>query len=223
MGLPTYEYPPLSYPMPVKYTNSGQCVHCGYKFVSQEHNFVCQMCSTKMHAGVEVNKNIYFHGDANSSTGLNDSNDNIREKLTMKKRLKTNLISIYVYPPKKFPMRATYLKRNGICVHCKNKILNSDKSLQCSMCKITFCCGIEFKNVVYYHGRILYSNDETYVNNINNSSSVIDLNLIIDTDSSVYFGKRFCQSKRCFIGLLTIIIVICILIAIFVYLMIRSF
>jgi hypothetical protein len=208
MGLPTYEYPPSSYPMPVKYTDKGQCTQCGYKNILKEDGFICKICNCKMHAGVEVNSKIYFHGEKNSNNRINESNDSIREHLTNKNKQKTmrNLISVFAYPPQKFPMKATYLKRNGVCVHCKNKIINSDTNLQCSKCKINLCCGVEFKNVVYYHGRI-YNDDRS-----------LNLNFIPDTDSSVHFSKRICHSKKCFISLLVLIFVILILIIIFVYL-----
>jgi hypothetical protein len=227
MGIPTYEYPPSTYPMAVKYTDKGQCTQCGYKWIYKNDNFTCKICNTKMHGGVEVNDNVYFHGDTTVvSNRMTESNDSIREQLTIKykKKQKINLISIYVYPPKKFPMKAVYFKRNGVCVHCKNKVLNSHKSVQCSKCKIEFCGGVDLKNIVYYHGRRRIDSmmDDYNNNNNNNSSSVIDMSLMLDTDSSVNFSKKFSQSKICFFSLLVLIFIICILIIIFVYLLKRS-
>jgi hypothetical protein len=223
MGLPTYEYPPSVYPVSYKYTDSGQCTHCGYKYVLKEDDFACKICNCKMNAGIEIDNNVYYHGDDSSSCGLNESNDCVKENLTIKNRevKRRNFISIYVYPPKTFPMKAIYIKRkNGVCVNCKNKVLNS---IQCSKCKIKFCYGIEFKSIIYYHGRILMSNrsyDESY---LNRNSEMIGYNLILDSDSSIHLGKKFCQTKRCFISLLALIIVISILIIVFVILLKRSF
>ena len=86
MGLPTYEYPPKSYPMSVKYTDKGQCTQCGYKYVLKEDNFMCKVCNCKMRAGVEVNQNIYFHGEFNSNNRINESNDSIIEHLKSKSK-----------------------------------------------------------------------------------------------------------------------------------------
>lgn len=217
MGLPTYEYPPSTYPMSVKYSDEGQCTQCGFKYILKDDGFVCKLCSCRMHAGVQVNRRIYFHGDINSNK-INESTDSIKEHLTKKyqKNNSKNLISIYVYPPKKFPMKPIYLKRNGICVHCKNKINNSDKSSQCSKCKIRFCCGVEFKNIVYYHGRILYNGE-------NRTDTDVDLSMVLDSDSSIRTGKKLLQRKRCIFSLIIIMIVIIILILILVFVLKRSF
>ena len=208
MGLPTYEYPSIE----LKFTESGQCTHCGYKYVLKEDGFVCKICNCKMLAGIEVNSNVYYHGDDSSSSRFNENNDCVREHLTMKNEEinRRNYVSIYVYPPKKFPMKSTYIKRiNGICINCKNRVFNSDKI--CSKCKINFCHGIEFKNTVYYHGRQMTTNDDCELYS-NRNSEVFDFNLLPDSDSSVNLGKRFCQTKICFFSLLALIIVISILI-----------
>ena len=46
---------------------------------------MCKACNRKMRAGVEVNDNIYFHGEFNSNN-RDESNDSIIEHLKSKSK-----------------------------------------------------------------------------------------------------------------------------------------
>lgn len=265
MGIPTYEYPPKKYPMTAKYESNGKCTYCG-ELIEESDNYMCKKCKSKVHAGVSVNKNVYFHGDRNSNQQLlhqtsidetsayHDTHNSLKEKLTKQSKFKSdddhdhnsnnnnnrNLISVYVYPPKMFPMKAHYKQRNGICVHCKSNVKNTNKVAKCLNCNIELCCGIEYKSKVYYHGKtkfldrsesnLHHSQYSIHADNNLMISAIIDvdndsINHINYKNSNCYFCNQntCCSIRQCIIGLLILIIIICILIIIFVFLLKSSF
>ena len=81
-GLPTYKYPPNTFPMRVRYKNMGHCTNC-MVWVDDDDDFICPRCKTEVHTGVEIDDQVYFHGWS--------SHKNNR------------FISIYKYPPNKIP------------------------------------------------------------------------------------------------------------------------